>query len=154
METPSHPTPAKRELAGIGARFVALLIDSIIVGIAYGVLFAVFGFNGHHYTDFDGYMGSDTNGAYNMVRVAIELAYGTYFIGQFGATWGKQVMGIEVVTEDGTKPSFNTAFIRAFVSLISGAVFALGYIWAFFNPRKQTWHDLAARTFVVRRVES
>ena len=26
----------------------------------------------------------------------------------------------------------------------------LGYLWAFFHPRRQAWHDLIADTLVVR----
>ena len=35
-------------------------------------------------------------------------------------------------------------------SIVSGAVLLLGYLWAFFNPKVQTWHDLAAKTFVIK----
>jgi uncharacterized RDD family membrane protein YckC len=30
-------------------------------------------------------------------------------------------------------------------------VLGLGYLWAFWDPKKQTWHDMAAGTVVVKR---
>ena len=117
--------------ASIGRRFVALLIDGFLIGLV--VYFLSLG----------------KQSTMNAIQPIIHIAYHTFMIGQYGYTLGKRIMGISVVTYDGTKPDWMTAVIRALVSEISAAVFVLGYIWAFFNNKNQTWHDLAAKTYVV-----
>lgn len=44
-EAKSVPAPSGVEYAGFGERFVALLIDGVIVGICYGILFAILGWS-------------------------------------------------------------------------------------------------------------
>jgi uncharacterized RDD family membrane protein YckC len=34
---------------------------------------------------------------------------------------------------------------------LSALPLALGYLWAFFHPKRQAWHDLIADTLVVHR---
>mgnify|MGYP003513805510 CR=1 FL=1 len=44
-----------------------------------------------------------------------------------------------------------TAFMREVVGkTLSTLPLGLGYLWAFFHPRRQAWHDLIADTLVVR----
>jgi uncharacterized RDD family membrane protein YckC len=40
--------------------------------------------------------------------------------------------------------------VRWIVAYISGATIFLGYLWMLWDPRKQTWHDKAAGSFVVK----
>jgi len=117
--------------ASIGRRFVALLIDGILVGIV-------------TYT-----LAGGKQETMNVLQPIANLAYHTLMIGQYGYTIGKRAMGIVVVNYDGNKPDWTFALIRALIAELSTGVFLLGYIWAFFNPKRQTWHDLAARTYVV-----
>jgi uncharacterized RDD family membrane protein YckC/cytochrome c-type biogenesis protein CcmH/NrfG len=80
------------------------------------------------------------------------LAIGYYIVmlvKHDGQTIGKQLMHIRVVTEDRTPITWMTAGIRYLVSLLSSAVFGLGYLWMLGNGKKQTWHDLLAHTEVV-----
>lgn len=43
------------------------------------------------------------------------------------------------------------AFLRIVVANISLVVFGLGYLWMLWDPKRQTWHDKAARTFVIKK---
>jgi len=36
---------------------------------------------------------------------------------------------------------------------VNGLVFGLGFLWAFFDDRRQGWHDKLASTYVVRASE-
>ena len=120
--------------AGIGVRFVAALIDGLIVGVATGVLAAILG----------------TTAAY-AVGALLSIAYFGYFEGQpAGQTIGKKAMSIRVIDfTNGGSLEQSKAIVRAVVRYISGAACAVGFIWALFNKEKQTWHDLAAQTVVV-----
>jgi uncharacterized RDD family membrane protein YckC len=119
--------------AGIGPRFLAALIDGVIVGVVIVVLALIL------------------KGAGSALGILITIAYFAYFEGQpAGQTIGKKAMNIRVIDfETGGSLETSKAIVRGVVRYISGLVCAIGFIWAFFNDQKQTWHDLAAGTVVV-----
>jgi uncharacterized RDD family membrane protein YckC len=82
---------------------------------------------------------------------AMTIAYFTYFHGTTGRTPGKMLLGLQVLSADGTPISFGIAFLRAVGYLVSGALFNIGFIWAAFDKRKQGWHDKIADTIVIIR---
>ena len=70
----------------------------------------------------------------------------------YGATPGKMLLGIRVVKSDGRPVDWFTAFMREVVGkILSSLPLDLGFLWAFFHPKRQTWHDLIANTLVVHR---
>ena len=68
------------------------------------------------------------------------------------ATPGKFLAEISVCKSNGDQLDLKSAYIRYASSWLSGAIFFLGYFFAFFNPKKQTLHDMFADTIVVDRV--
>jgi len=82
--------------------------------------------------------------------LVVKFIYQALFVSLYGATIGKIVMGIKVINMDTIlDASINQALLRAIIRIISESLFFLGYIWGFFDPYKQTWHDKIARTIVV-----
>jgi len=76
----------------------------------------------------------------------------TYFVfleGYSGQTIGKMIMGIKVIKDDGNTIDLVSAFTRWIVSFISASFLFLGFIWALFDRRSQTWHDKITGTIVV-----
>ena len=69
-----------------------------------------------------------------------------------GQTWGCRIVGIKVLREDNGEPlGFWRALGRqAFAQIISAYVFYLGYLWAAWDSKKQTWHDKVVGSTVVR----
>lgn len=67
------------------------------------------------------------------------------------ATFGKRLLGLRVVTQNGASVSFVRASVRYFAKYLSGSICFLGFIMAAFTPKHQALHDLLAETFVVRR---
>ncbi|MGE4351618.1 MAG: RDD family protein [Bdellovibrionales bacterium] len=67
-----------------------------------------------------------------------------------GATYGKRMFGIRVVTVKGDELTFSRASLRYFGKLLSAFPFLLGFVMAFVTTRKQALHDLVAETLVVR----
>ncbi|MEZ4503209.1 MAG: RDD family protein [Dehalococcoidia bacterium] len=67
-----------------------------------------------------------------------------------GVSIGKLAAGARIVRADGSRPGIGRGLLRTAVALVSGYVFFLGYLWAFWDARRQTWHDKAAGTYVVR----
>jgi phage head maturation protease len=61
------------------------------------------------------------------------------------------LLGLQVLSADGTSISYSIAFLRAVGYLVSGVLFNIGFIWAAFDKKKQGWHDKIAGTVVIVR---
>ena len=128
------PKRQEVELAVIGKRFVAVFVDAILQAILVGLI----------------HLGLGMGGVGNSLQMLLTLVYGWYFLTRHdGQTPGKKLMDIRVIKEDGSPIGDGDAIIRVLVSWISGAVFLIGFIWALFDQRNQTWHDKAVGTLVV-----
>ncbi|MEM9950149.1 MAG: RDD family protein [Chloroflexota bacterium] len=120
------------ELGDVGTRFVAIIIDGIILGIITSILAGI-----------GGQVGTG-------VSFVVGVIYNWYFwTRQDGQTPGKMAMNLRVVKADGSQLSDVDALIRAVGYYVSGFVLALGYIWALFDDQKRTWHDMLAGTIVI-----
>jgi uncharacterized RDD family membrane protein YckC len=121
------------ELADVGVRFVAIIIDGFIMGAVTGLLFGT---------------GGEVGGG---IGFLLTVAYNWFFWTRWnGQTPGKRMMGLRVIKADGSEMSDIDAIIRAVGYYVSGFVMALGYIWALFDDQKRAWHDLFAGTLVVK----
>ena len=118
--------------AGFWRRFAASFIDGLVLGVVNCILRAVLGYTGEG------------------IGILIGFGYYTYFHGSTGQTPGDAVLGIRVLDiDDGTVIGYQRALVRALVSVVSGIVILLGYLWMLWDPRKQTWHDKAAGSLPV-----
>lgn len=69
-----------------------------------------------------------------------------------GGTLGKRAAGIEVRDQaSGQRVEAGVAAGRMITRVLSLLPVTLGFLWAGWSARKQTWHDLLAGTVVVRR---
>ena len=124
------------ELAGIGERLVALIIDGIIVGIVGGIA----GTGG----------GNPITGG-GAISFIIGVGYQWYFLTQqYGQTPGKMAMNIRVIKTDGTPIADADAVVRYIGYYINSAIIMLGWLWAFADGNNQGWHDKLAKTYVVK----
>ncbi|MGP1561539.1 MAG: RDD family protein [Helicobacteraceae bacterium] len=83
-------------------------------------------------------------------RILLEFFYHTIFVHLYGATPGKMWQKIIVVqADDFFKPALTKALLRSAVRIVSEKLLFYGFIFAFFSPLKQTWHDLASGTIVI-----
>lgn len=137
------------ELAGIGRRWAALIVDGFIIGIPiWIILFAVLiptmaknpGAEPPFWINFIGF-------AY----IPVYIVYEGLMLGARGQTVGKIALGIKVVTPAGADISVGqawgrTAMRNVFVSLLA----VVNYLPAFFTKEKTCIHDMAAGTRVIR----
>jgi uncharacterized RDD family membrane protein YckC len=125
--------PANYALATVGNRFVAILIDGIILGIIGGLVYAVIGNSG------------------SIVSFIVGAAYYWYFMTRSdGQTPGKKIMNVKVIKTDGSALTDADAIIRYVGYYINSVVFMIGWIWALFDQNNQGWHDKIAQTYVVQ----
>lgn len=77
-----------------------------------------------------------------------------------GQTWGKQLLGIRVVRDNGQPYGFGSAALREVVlkflavniasSIIPLIPFLLDYLWPLWDDQHRALHDMAASSHVVR----
>lgn len=125
--------------AGFWIRFVAIFIDSILIGIVNSALAAILSMN--------------TNGRSGL-QLVLGLIYYVYFWSSAspwpGQTIGSKLLNLRVIRTDGTDLTISQALIRYVGFFISGLVLGIGFIWAAFDPNKQGWHDKIAGTYVIK----
>ena len=79
------------------------------------------------------------------------ILYFTLFTGEGGQTLGKMLLGIRVQDLDGSTIGFGRAFLRSMGYFVSVFFMTfLGFLWALWDKKNQTWHDKIAGTVVVR----
>jgi uncharacterized RDD family membrane protein YckC len=67
-----------------------------------------------------------------------------------GATLGKRLLRIRVVGPDGARPSPARSAVRTTLALLSAGLLGLGFVLALFTRTGRAFHDLLARTWVVK----
>lgn len=150
------------QFAGFWRRFVAYMIDGFIIGIISIILMMIAGVAyvaGAMSGDGGAIMAKITDPVQMasvtlwlwVFSILMNIVYFTYFHGSTGRTPGKRLLGLQVVSADGTSISYGIAFLRSVGYLVSSLVFCLGYIWIGFDKKKQGWHDKIAGTVVIIR---
>jgi len=135
------------EYCGIGRRFGALVIDSVVLGIIYGIFVAMAG-------------NADASGSSVSVSLTGLPAFLYFVVVVFyyvilesrGATLGKAALGMRVAKLDGTSISMGQAFGRNALRVIDSlpCLYILGAILIATSDKKQRLGDRAAGTVVVR----
>ena len=152
METPEH-VDVRFELAGVGSRMAAALLDSILLFLTLVLLTIVIGA-----VLGDG-LGRTAEGwvAALMILLGFVVFWG-YFAGfetlNGGRTPGKQALGIRVVMDTGRPVTPGAAVVRNLVRLLDCYFPLLPFVPAmlvmFLHPSNKRPGDLAAGTIVVR----
>ncbi|WP_456452755.1 RDD family protein [Hydrogenimonas sp.] len=133
------------ELAPLGRRTVAYAIDDMLVSL----IFVVMLWDQIAAAQTPEAVAAIVNSVWLLILVT-KIGYHTLFVWQYGASLGKMAMKIWVVEAATLRtPRFAVAFNRAIFRVVSEMVFYLGFLWAFFDPNRQAWHDKTAQTFVV-----
>jgi len=132
-------------VAGVLRRLVA-------GGVDIGIVLAVLLWIGRARTEAGLYSGVPNEALwfYPVAGGLFVLAYQLLFLAALQATPGMIFLGLFLSDRWGDNPRVDQVMVRVLVSLISAAAFGLGYVWAVFHPRRQTWHDWAAGTLVIR----
>jgi uncharacterized RDD family membrane protein YckC len=144
--------PGQLELAGIGSRIVAKILDSIIVGIVnMGINFAIMGTLTYSPSTNPNQTAAMSLGLLvNVINFAVNMAYNAGFLHWRGQTLGKMAMNIKVVTPEGAPLSWGKSIGRPLAEILSGCACAIGYIISFWDPEKRTLHDRLAGTRVIK----
>lgn len=79
----------------------------------------------------------------------VSLIYWVGFNGRFGATPGKSLVGLKIVTKDGSRLGYALAFRRYCAEQVSMLALGLGYLMIAFSPNREALHDVLVGTKVI-----
>ncbi len=164
MEVLESKNTGQVKYAGFWLRFVAYLIDDIILGVIGFVISLPFIgtiiFSGIAISELDECDGSKLFGVAGIIGAVLLLiititAVGWLYFALFEsskqqATLGKMALGLKVTDMEGNKISFARATGRYFGKIISNMIFMIGYILAGLTEKKQALHDMIAGCLVIR----
>ncbi len=144
---------------GFFTRLIAFYIDIFIIGIIVFIILFLIGlitrFSVNEFNGFEEIFGKI--GLSIIVQGTGFITMGFYYIilhWKFGATIGKMAFKIKLVNTEYKKINLKTSFIRFLLFLISVSVFGLGCLLIFFNNKKQSFHDIIAKTLVVYLIKN
>lgn len=135
------------EPAGIGARYAALLIDSMLILIMVLILRSGLTLLGN---------GIRLEGqillgmTFMLFALVLGFAYHTLFIGACGQTPGKMLLRIRVIATGEGRMTWSRAMLRELFGKTLSAPLLLGYAMALFHPQRLAAHDKIADTCVVK----
>ena len=148
MAAVTGPPVAAGDVHVTGRRVLAIIVDSLVLGVVFWVVSMVFG-----ETSTAGGMVSTSLGTLgSLLCLVLGFAYFTLLEGYRGQTLGKMLMGIKVVREDnGEVPGIGAAAIRTVLRLIDGILaYLVGFISILISSKNQRLGDMAANTLVIR----
>ncbi len=134
-------------LAGIGSRYMAALLDHLLVGLLLLLLFIAMRLT----RLYDGFSILTALGI--IASFVLLFGYFAFFETVWrGQTPGKRAMNLRVLMADGLPIGFSEAMLRNIVRFVDflPASYGLGLIVMFFDRRWRRLGDMAANTVVVR----
>lgn len=168
----------KEEYVGFWPRFLALIIDAIVLSIVLMPLYFIFVWQSFKAVMGPAYQFVKTLGTsqttfspeqfsqiqttaagftlktqlFNLLALIIDWLYSVVLIGRYGATLGKMALKLKVVGKNFEKIGYGKAALREIVGkIVSSLVFCLGYLWVAWDAKKQGFHDKIAGTYVIKK---
>ena len=141
-------SPRSELYAGFWKRFVANLIDSVILGVGGMAVGAVVG------SVYGGITGSESGVEVFAKIIGVIVGWLYYAACESSAaqaTPGKRALGILVTDLNGQRISFGRASGRHFGKILSALCLGIGYLAVAFTEKKQGWHDSVADCLVVNK---
>jgi len=137
------------QYVGFWARFLAFLIDSIVMCLVLVPLALLMWGEGATAALTD-----PNNTASNVLQLGLSIAI---FLGAWIVTStdpGKKVVSAKIVSAKTLgKPSTTQFVVRYLGYYVSLICLGLGFLWIAFDARKQGWHDKLAGTLVIRAAD-
>jgi uncharacterized RDD family membrane protein YckC len=140
--TPEH-VPIRLFPAGLGARFLALMIDTAINWALVGLLATI--------------IGVLSPGLLMIVNFLIQWGYHMYFeVRHQGRSPGKRVCGLRVVDSRGLPITFQQSFVRNVVRALdfAPAFYGLGGLVSMMDRHRRRLGDIVADTLVIEEFQA
>lgn len=130
-------------------RFLAVVIDGLILSIPTIIL------NLTIFLDaildlISPSLNREVGGLGLVLSVVVGIIYNVWLVSWKGATIGKKVMRIRVVSSSYKKASVSKIVLRETIGKLLSRICFLGYLWVLIDKKRQSWHDKIAGTYVVK----
>ncbi len=146
-QRPVAPPTWGIEMAGIGRRAIAYIVDIFLLYIIQIVLVFPISLLSESGSD-------DVAAVVSCVALLGSVLLGVwYFVflqARSGQTPGKKMLGIRVVSADGGQVTKGRYFVRLIGYWISGMLLGIGFLMALWDTNQQALHDKLANTYVER----
>lgn len=161
FETPEQ-VDVSYDIAGIGSRFIAALLDTIIISIAFLIILipGTFGATFLIKLILSAFGRSSSGGLETWVLagtgllsfLVIAFYYVLFEAFWHGQTPGKRRLGVRVIREGGHSLNFSASMIRNLIRLIDflPLYYVIGILVIFIDPKSRRLGDLAAGTVVIK----
>jgi uncharacterized RDD family membrane protein YckC len=155
-QAPAYYTGAPTPYQGVAIRFVAILIDYIIIGVISGILVIPLLVATIAVNVTNGNVSAVSLGpivVLSVVALVVWFLYFTLLEGRYGQTVGKMALSIKVVREaDGAPIDYGEAAVRTVLRIIDGLFdYLIGAIFIWTSDEKQRLGDRVAHTVVVSK---
>jgi uncharacterized RDD family membrane protein YckC len=148
--------PGVLDLARVGRRFLGIWLDSFVTAIAsYALILPIM----IPLASMSATRGRGSSpGVLPMVLsllmypvfLGVPLVYEGFMLQRRGQTLGKMALGLKVVTPEGHDIGKGQAWGRATIKVLLGSCMGIDYVPALFTRERTCFHDMIARTRVVR----
>ncbi len=132
-------------LAPAEFRLFAFLIDEMLISLLFTIIYY------NHFVDAKNF--EETILLVNQLvpqALLLKIIYQSFFVWYYGASLGKIICKIKIISTDLLDtPSLSASITRAVTRVFSEYILYLGFLWGLFDKNRQTWHDKIARTLVV-----
>jgi uncharacterized RDD family membrane protein YckC len=142
-ETGARPESDLIPVAGLAVRRRAAFMDALCLGAAYGAILCAFAYAGGRLSPVK--LDAFVLGA---VLTLLYAQYFTMFTIMGGATPGMMYAHLRVVGFDGGAPQPRQLIWRSFGYVVSAGTAFLGFLWAFWDEDRLTWHDRISGTYI------
>jgi len=141
-------------------RVVGYLIDSLIVAVVMGVLYALLGgilaivTSGLGSENLAGGMCCVMLALFPLSTLIVGIYNRVYLVSNRGASIGQGIMKLKVVDANGNLLTFGTAMIRLLAQVCLSIIplgSLLDLLWPLWDDKRQTLHDKAVGSFVLKQ---
>jgi uncharacterized RDD family membrane protein YckC len=155
-QVPAYYTGAPTPYQGVAIRFVAILIDYLIIGVISGILAIPLLVAAIAVNVTNGNVSAVSLGpivALSVVGLVVWFLYFTLLEGRYGQTVGKMALSIKVVRQaDGAPIDYGEAAVRTALRIIDGLFdYLIGAIFIWTSDEKHRLGDRVAHTVVVSK---
>lgn len=145
-------------------RFIAFILDSMIIGVISKLVMLLFGISSDFLVAEDEMIMLIEQGNLSLSEIVdIEmfslyltfsnLFFVLYFSAFEATSWQatpmKKIFNLKIKDQYGNRPSIIRIIIRNITKLLSGYIFLIGYIIALFSKKRKALHDIIAGCIVV-----
>lgn len=143
------PTEVTGHYASGVTRLSAFALDALFLSFSYGLILGMISLFVNLVSSSNVDLG-ESGGAWVIAGAVLwAFGYSTFSLAIAGRTPGKGIVGLRVVSREGSPITGRQATVRTVAFPLSGLVFGLGFLGIVTGPEHRAWHDKIAGTSVV-----